>query len=259
MDKIKERRFYKAGDTVYSIYKQKDFLVKDVRPTDKEMTVIDFETGEEYTDKFWAFDKLRDEEGNLMFPMKWAKFRDTATIPHKGHPEDAGYDVYLDIPKDFKTTSPFQKGEVDAWTKNDVGEDVLRLYVPCYKPTLLPTGVGVSVPTGFYTDWANERGSTGKLGMKMLSGVVDSNYRGEVFVNMLPKHNIFITNLTDEVIVETYPDSDIIRLIHYPYSKAVSQMIPRELPKLRDIVIPLEMFQEDKTSRGDSKLDSTNK
>ena len=45
------------------------------------------------------------------------------------------------------------------------------------------------VPTGLYTAMSKdfvfvlkERGSTGSIGMKVGAGIVDSNYRGEIFV-----------------------------------------------------------------------------
>lgn len=225
---------------------QRGVITKIYQSDDKTVADVNLEDGEHVTLSLKDLASTVDKEyydGVIGF----ARFRESALIPSKASPEDAGYDVYLDFPKDYTYT---YKGKTHkAWQE----DNVLEVYLQQLTPNLLPTGVGVKVPKGLYTNWANERGSTGKEGMLILSGIVDSNYRGESFINISPLFNdILITNMVEEV---EYRDN----LVVFPYNKAVAQMIPSDNKQLRSYDIPLDTFVQDKTNRGANKLGSTDK
>lgn len=243
------RRYYKVGEQVWFLKNKQVGIVKSINLKNKEMTVYTIdEYGDrvEETSKLWNFDKLRGQNDYGDGIMGFTTYRTSAMIPTKNSPEDAGYDVYLDFPEDF--SYKLNGEEVKAWN-----DGILEVRLKHLTTNLLPTGVGVKVDKRFYTDWANERGSTGKLGMSLLSGIVDSNYRGEVFLDILPL-------VKDVVITNSYSDvKETDDTIYFPYNKAVAQMIPRQSLQLRDYVMELEDFKRDVTNRGDNKLGSTDK
>lgn len=245
-----EKRYYKTGEQVWSNKDGVVAIVKSVDTDNKKMTVYipDSEgQAKTVTHNLWDFDKLRGFNKYGAGTIGFTKFRPTAKIPTKNHFEDAGYDVYLDIPKDH--TWKDEDGEIVSSWNGDL------LWFPIFKdtPTLLPTGIGVKVSDDYYTDWANERGSTGLRGMLTLSGVVDSGYRGEVFLDISPVSKaIVITNEVDEI-----QEKD--DYIMFPITKAIAQMIVRDNFHLREYELSLDDFKDDVTNRGDSKLGESGK
>nr|DAD56705.1 MAG TPA: dUTPase [Caudoviricetes sp.] len=244
-----ERRYYKTGEQVWSNQDGTVAVVKSVDTVNKEMTVylLD-EKGKTttVTRNLWEFDKLRGFNKYEAGTIGFTKFRPTAKIPTKNHFEDAGFDVYLDIPQDFMYK--VNGVEAPAWNNG-----VLSFVIKKDIPTLLPTGIGVKVSEDFYTDWANERGSTGLRGMATLSGVVDSGYRGEVFLDISPiKKDIVITNTYEEI-------KETADAIYFPVTKAVAQMIVRDNLHLREYELSIDDFKDDVTNRGDSKLGASGK
>ena len=91
------------------------------------------------------------DENELYF----AKIRPTAIIPTK-KAEDAGYDLYANFEEDYFV---IEAGATRA----------------------VPTGIACAFSSRYYAQ-VEERGSTGKLGIKKSSGVMDSGYRGEYFI-----------------------------------------------------------------------------
>lgn len=81
----------------------------------------------------------------------------TATVPTKAHFNDAGFDLYADIPT------------------------VESLELTFGTPTLVSTGISVNIPEGCYGRIAGRSGLAVK-GIDVFGGVVDSGYRGEVKV-----------------------------------------------------------------------------
>lgn len=94
-----------------------------------------------------------------MISFKVQKLVDTATLPTKGNPADAGIDIYTNESYILKP------GETH----------------------LFGTGIAVEIPTGYVAlFW--DRSGLGSKGIHRLAGVVDSGYRGE--------WKIVLTNLT---------------------------------------------------------------
>lgn len=104
-----------------------------------------------------------------MDTIKFAKVKENAIIPSKLL-ENAGYDIY----------------GVFGDNKDDN-----RIIKP-HQTKLIPTGIACALPTKYYFQ-VEERGSTGSKGIKKSAGVIDSGYRGEIF--------IAITNSTNEYVV----------------------------------------------------------
>ena len=191
------------------------------------------------------------KENDLVF----AKVRPDAIIPSK-NTEDAGYDIYANFEGDY-------------------------FVIPSNETVLVPTGIASAMTDKYYLNVA-ERGSTGKIGMKYGAGIVDSSYRGEIFVclNNVSSKDIVISKLSTEELIEKYgvkedefvllryntnehggnvilddPSSTVI----YPYSKAIAQLIVHEVPKMDVKEISYEELKQIPSKRGTGALGSSGK
>lgn len=81
------------------------------------------------------------------------KLSESAKIPTKGHPSDAGWDLYANE-------------DIELWPE---------------ETKLISTGIAISLPKDFVgLIW--DRSSMGVKGVHRYAGVIDSGYRGEVKV-----------------------------------------------------------------------------
>jgi dUTPase len=242
----KTKRFYKVKETVWVVGEKKEGRIKSINKETLEVVVTIKEDKEikELTLKMWEIDKLKykakeelvsKKRGNRLPTVYFAKVRNTAIIPSK-RDEDAGYDLYADIEP-----------------KNVDGHVVYELLVPALKTTLVPTGIAMALPKTHYFNCKHERGSTGKISLSVLAGVVDSGYRGEVFVALTPLHkDVLITSEVTETVVE----GDVIL---YPYSKAIAQGTIDLVPQVNIEVIKFEDLANIKSERGATKLGQSGK
>ena len=196
------------------------------------------------------------KENDLYF----AKVNPNAIIPTK-EKENAGYDIYACFNKDF-------------------------LVIPPHSTKLIPTGIASAISDKYYLGVA-ERGSTGKIGMKYSAGVIDSGYRGEIFIGLSNINDvpIIISKLTREeleenygkigygetiymteeeyedlIYLEDYEEYDNLTCIIYPYSKAIAQLIVHEVHN--EVVskeISYEELQSVPSKRGTGSLGSSGK
>lgn len=90
--------------------------------------------------------------------LKVKRLHADAKLPTRAHHDDAGLDIYC-----YETIT-----------------------IPPYQTVKVPTGIAYEVPDG-YCVFAWDKGSLGSKGIKTLGGVLDSGYRGEMFV---PMHNL---------------------------------------------------------------------
>lgn len=162
--------------------------------------------------------------------LYWAKTKENAIIPTKTD-ENAGYDIYACFEEDNMLIQP-------------------------HETKLVPTGIACAVSSEYYLQ-VQERGSTGSKGMKYGAGVIDSSYRGEIF--------IAISNITEEpicIIKDETPKPNIyphINCLYYPYNKAIAQLIVHNVPMMDVEEIPYEELQTIPSERGDGALGSSGK
>ena len=196
------------------------------------------------------------KENDLYF----AKVNPNAIIPTK-EKENAGYDIYACFNKDF-------------------------LAIPPHSTKLVPTGIASAISDKYYLGVA-ERGSTGKIGMKYSAGVIDSGYRGEIFIGLSNINDvpIVISKLTREeleenygkigygetiymteeeyedlIYLEDYEEHDNLTCIIYPYSKAIAQLIVHEVHnEVEPKEISYEELQSIPSKRGTGSLGSSGK
>lgn len=260
----REKRYYKKGDIVWATSLKDKVVVKSVNPFDLEI-VVEQTVGNSsitHTLPLWGVDNLKYrelekmQEGGHSSPkkterfarvstghltvMNWeqhavdvkvAKVRPDAIIPTK-RKEDAGYDIYANLEK--------ENGRVELW---------------CYKgkTTLVPTGIAMALPDTHYFNAKHERGSTGKIGLSVLAGVVDSGYRGELFIALVPlTKDVVITDAVKDV-------EDIGNVILYPYSKAIAQGTIDLVPNVKIEEVTYEDLLSIESERGLTKLGESGK
>ena len=163
------------------------------------------------------------------FKLVFNKVNDTATIPSK-RLDDAGYDLYANYPE---------------------GTD--HVEIKPHHSILVPTGIRTAIPQGF-VGLVEERGSTGSINLKRNAGVVDSNYRGEIFVALY--------NGNDKIVVlSRYLDkvTENANGIYYPMNKAIAQMVVIPVPEFEVVEYTTEEFNKLTTERGEGKLGSSGK
>ncbi len=90
--------------------------------------------------------------------LKVKKLKPEAKLPTRAHHDDAGLDIYC----------------------------YERVVIQPHTTIKIPTGIACEVPDG-YCVFAWDKGSVGSKGIKTLGGVLDSGYRGELFI---PMHNL---------------------------------------------------------------------
>ena len=96
--------------------------------------------------------------------VEYVPVRPDAHPPTRGHPSDAGLDVYYS-PMEPAETMPIQPGE----------------------GKVIPTGLRFGVPHGYMIEVKNRSSVAAKRSLIVGACVVDSGYDGEVFINL---HNI---------------------------------------------------------------------
>lgn len=99
-------------------------------------------------------DNIESKELEIIF----AKVKENAIIPSK-EDENAGFDIYA------------------CWDGVEKKDKIIKPHTT----KLIPTGIACALPINYYFQ-VEERGSTGSKGIKKSAGVVDSGYRGEIFV-----------------------------------------------------------------------------
>lgn len=245
----KTKRFYKVNETVWVVGEKKEGRIKSINKDTLEVTVtIKVKEGiETLTLKMWEIDKLKYKAKEQLVSkviknkvkniptVYFAKVRETAIIPSK-RLEDAGYDIYADI----------EPTRVE-------GKVIYELLIPALQTTLVPTGIACALPNTHYLNVKHERGSTGKISMSVLAGVVDSGYRGEIFVAITPLHkDVLITSEVSETEVGE-------NVILYPYSKAIAQGTIDLVPQVNIEVIKFEDLAKIESERGATKLGQSGK
>lgn len=164
--------------------------------------------------------------------VKFAKVRPDARTPIKGDSGNMGFDFFPCFDEDFIEIKP---GEVK----------------------LIPTGIA----TAFDDDWGlvfRERGSTGKINLKVNSGVVDSNYRGQIFAALFngnKNKSIFISKIGETG--EQSPLTEHPDAILYPYEKAICQGMILPVPNVELEEIDFDELQNIPSARGNGCLGSS--
>lgn len=164
--------------------------------------------------------------GDLSGVNLWAKTNPNGVIPSKRR-EDAGYDIYACFDQD-------------------------ELVLKKLQPNKVPTGIASAIPPTHYWNVKHERGSTGKFTMLLLSGCIDSGYRGEWFINICPLHKDVVISKTYDFPIEDGKKKpvEIEDKVMYPYEVAIAQAVKLPVPDDEDKEIPYDQLKKIKSERG---------
>jgi dUTP pyrophosphatase len=230
-----KKQYFKKGEKVWVKSEKKAGIVKEliINPNKKEFKAeveikVDENTKLNKKVELKDLEKTFGSKNHTPRPtILIAKTRYDAVIPSKEN-EDAGYDVYACFEEDEVVIMP-----------NEVAM------------------IGTGIATSITDDWVlvvKERGSTGTKAMSVRAGIIDSSFRGEIFVpiNNTSDKRIVITKSVDQV--EKHEDR-----ILYPYSKAIAQMLLLPVPKTNIKEISYEDLQKIPSKRGTGALGSSNK
>ena len=168
----------------------------------------------------------------------FAKIRESAIIPTKKG-EDAGYDMYANFEEDY-----------------------FLIKQGATRP--VPTGIAVAFSPKYYAQ-VEERGSTGKIGLKKSGGVFDSGYRGEYL--------ILLYNATGKpVVISKVAEEEMPDLVEvdgvtlkkgefnvYPYSKAICQIVLQIVPDLQSKELSYEELKAITSERGAGRFGGSGK
>ena len=120
--------------------------------------------------------------------IKVKKLRKDAKLPTHGHPGDAGMDFYC-------------------------VEDVI---FPPGKQERVHTGVAVEIPEGYVGLIWDKSSISFNLGLKVMGGVIDSSYRGEIIMNLLNVSNkeVLITkeHKVAQMVIQKFEHCDIVEV-----------------------------------------------
>lgn len=136
--------------------------------------------------------------------IKVKKLKEDAKLPTHGHPGDAGMDFYA----------------------------IENVILPPGKQIKIGTGVAIEIPEGYVGLIWDKSSISFNLGLKVMGGVIDSVYRGELIMSLLNTSN-------KEVIIEK--------------GHKIAQMIIQKFEHC-DI---LEVDELSETIRGDGREGST--
>lgn len=168
----------------------------------------------------------------------FSKIKDNAIIPSKRE-EDAGYDFYACFDEDFFV--------IDALSTKAI-----------------PTGIATAFSKKYYAQ-VEERGSTGKIGMKKSSGVIDSGYRGEWFIMTYNANNkpLIISKISAEELPENFSvdgkNYNKNEVVLYPYTKAICQAVMHEVPNLQVKEVAYDQLLKFESERGETCLGKSGK
>lgn len=157
----------------------------------------------------------------------FARKNENVILPTKRE-ADAGYDIYAHF------------------------EDFEMVFQP-HETKLVPTGLHTAMSQDFVFV-LKERGSTGSIGMKVGAGIVDSNYRGEIFVAITNENDksLVISKLFDKTMKDE-------KVIVYPYNKAIAQALILPVPKMDIEEVSVDELQMIPSDRGTGCIGSSGK
>ena len=168
--------------------------------------------------------------------LYFARTTEDAILPTKSD-EDAGRDFYASIEA--------TETELDGVVKEQLLEKG--------KVNFVKTGIASAMSDDYFLSLKSERSSVAKYGINVLAGVIDSGYRGEIALMVVPLvKDVLISDQADEV--EEYDD-----LIIYPLTKAIAQGVLLPVPKVEVKELPYEELLKVESERGTGGWGSSGK
>lgn len=168
--------------------------------------------------------------------LKFAKVREVKSI-NRGTNGSAGLDFFVPVATvqfvfDFEKLNPNV-----AINKDENG--VTTFIIPPNGAVIIPSGIKVEIPKNKVLIGFNKSGIAVKKGLVLGACVIDSDYQGEYFINLINTRNTFVSFAENEKIVQTL-------LLDAWHGE------PQEV-ELEDL------YKNSDSERGDGAMGSTNK
>lgn len=119
--------------------------------------------------------------------MNFKKLDPKAKAPTKNNPQDAGYDLYALEDVEVHGTAVYSSIfsiAANLAGQNGMSEKEIEQMLwtfPDYVPSKIKTGIALEIPDG-HVGLICDRSGMGSKGFKVMGGVIDSIYRGDVTV-----------------------------------------------------------------------------
>lgn len=170
--------------------------------------------------------------------LKIYKSREVKT-PTRGTEEAAGLDFYCPINLDNKTLSEKMQ-TTNSWplVNYDLFGHMLNITLKAGQSILIPSGVHIKLASGYCMEMKNKSGVAAKKKLLIGSCVIDSDYEGEIHINL---HNVG----NDEIIISA--GEKIIQGVIYAV----------ERPTLIETKSLAELYENSNSTRKDGCLGST--
>lgn len=123
-----------------------------------------------------------------MDKLRYCKTRDVKS-PNRGTPGSAGIDFYVPFGIDEDTMN--EKCDITGCFPEMTFEDNKLMQI-CLKPgesVMIPSGIKMKVPDGNALAFMNKSGQAAKKQLDRLAELVDSDYEGEVHLNIVNNGN----------------------------------------------------------------------
>lgn len=149
--------------------------------------------------------------------------RPNAKMPTLGSAYAAGYDLYAAIEDSIGPSGVCMAGSIE---------------IPPHETRMVPTGIAIAIPAGYWGGIYARSGLATKQGLRPANcvGVIDADYRGEIFVAL---HN----------------DTDNYRYIYS--GDRIAQLVFHEIPWIKHYFTVVDEL--DATDRGEGGFGSTGK
>ena len=168
--------------------------------------------------------------------LYFARITEDAILPTK-RDEDSGRDFYASIEA--------TETELDGVVKEQLLEKG--------KVNFVKTGIASAMSSNYALSFQHERSSVAKNGMIVIAGLVDSGYRSEIQLMIIPTvKDVLVTSTVDEV-------EELEDMILYPYTKALAQATLIIVPDVEVVELPYDELLSIESERGFGGWGSTNK
>lgn len=162
-------------------------------------------------------------------------------LPTRGTPGSAGLDVYVpcdltrvDMAKTFEITKIHPRVDYDMNTGY-----LKNIIIGPGEEALIPTGLKVNVPEGYVLKVENKSSISAIKSLLVGGGIVDSDYEGEIFVNL--------QNTSSKKMSYLNPNDKFAQLVLYKI----------ETPEVEEIETAEVLFKDKHSVRGEGGYGST--
>jgi len=159
-------------------------------------------------------------------------------VPERGSDEAAGLDVYLPQYTDTFRLEFEERNSTKEFGRIVTPDTGPFISVDPSRRVILPTGLRVRVEPGTYLEVANRGSVAAKQGLIFGAHIIDSDYRGMVFINLIN--------------VSSAPQS-------IQFGQRIAQMLHKQVLMSDVNLVSDSEYARNKTKRGEGSLGSTGK